>query len=632
MNLITKCYMLLFIALVAMNVQAENRVALVIGNAKYASQPLTNPVHDAADIADRLTSVGFAVSKLENATRKQIKSALRTFSRQLVEKDSIGLFYYAGHGVQVKGNNYLIPVDADIQSEFEVEDEAIAVNRVLGAMEQAGNGLNLVILDACRDNPYASSFRSNTRGLAKVNAPKGAMVLYATSPGDVAGEGEGRNGIFTKHLLDAIEKPGLTVEQVFKETAIAVSKETAKQQVPWFEGVILGEFSFHTTVNILPEPLQSATKAATIEAQSSSEDLFWTSVKDTDDAEELEAFLQTYPESKFSALAKLRINKLKRPLSYSLTLRSNVYQDTVSIDGEVVGSTKLVIDLKPGKHQVKIEKEGYISFFRQLDLHENKIIRATLQVEPKQTVEKEAVMQPDEALSRVLLAIQEQKPTELWALLPDSYQADLNQLFAGFTQALDGRVYNKAYLLASDIVVLLEAKESFILSGPLLNNLPGDAPFSKQEIDHQWGNFLSLFKLILNGQLYPLEALREEPLGEIISVIGDDIAAILYDIHPLNVDFGKIELETLKRHADYALVNVTPTAEFCELIEESPCGDTFPLPMKLIEGKWLPEEVVSEWPNVVAEANAGIAELAEKQQSTDKTHVLKVLSMLQKET
>jgi hypothetical protein len=168
------------------------RSALVIGNGAYERMPLKNPVNDAQDMAGALKELGFEVMHLKNATLRQFDSAVREFGSKLKQKGGTGLFYYAGHGMQVKGRNYLIPVDASIDTESDVKFEAMNAGLILGKMEDAGNQINIVILDACRDNPFARRFRSARRGLARMDAPKGSLVAYATSPGSVAADGTDR--------------------------------------------------------------------------------------------------------------------------------------------------------------------------------------------------------------------------------------------------------------------------------------------------------------------------------------------------------------------------------------------------------------------------------------------------------
>ena len=220
------------------------RYALVIGNSQYKVGKLRNPVNDANAMATLLQKKGFQVQELTDANKRQINTAIRDFTNQLHQKNAVGLFYYAGHGVEIDGRNYLVPIGADIKNETDVEYESVDAGRVMAAMERAGNNLNIVILDACRDNPYARSFRSSSRGLARMDAAKGSLVLYATSPGDVASDGTGRNGLFTEHLMESIDTPDLKVEDVFKSTAQKVYKATDGKQLPWQSGVILDNFYF----------------------------------------------------------------------------------------------------------------------------------------------------------------------------------------------------------------------------------------------------------------------------------------------------------------------------------------------------------------------------------------------------
>lgn len=233
---------------------APQRLALVIGNSSYKNYPLRNPANDAQDMARALKNNGFEVILKLDATQKEMVEGADTFGKKLRDGGT-GLFYYAGHGMQMGGDNYLIPIDADITSESDVKWEGVAAGRILGKMEDAGNDLNIIILDACRNNPFARSFRSAEKGLAKMDAPKGSLIAYATSPGNVASDGEGRNAPYTKHLLREIQKEGLKIEEVLKNVRIAVMKETADRQVPWESSSLTGNFYFiksqsgHITIN-----------------------------------------------------------------------------------------------------------------------------------------------------------------------------------------------------------------------------------------------------------------------------------------------------------------------------------------------------------------------------------------------
>lgn len=162
---------------------AEPRTALVVGNAGYRDSPLNNPVNDARDVAEALRAMGFEVVQRENLDKRGFDAVVGDFARRLKERGGVGLFYYSGHGAQVKGENFLIPVSAAIASEADVEYEAVNAGRILRNMEQAGNGLNIVVLDACRNNPYRSWYRSETKGLARMDAPTGSIIAYATAPG-----------------------------------------------------------------------------------------------------------------------------------------------------------------------------------------------------------------------------------------------------------------------------------------------------------------------------------------------------------------------------------------------------------------------------------------------------------------
>ncbi len=221
----------------------EKRVALLIGNCDYQSAPLKNPINDVRLMERTLRHLGFETIRVENATQNQMKRQINTFGRKIRE-GGVGLFFYAGHGMQVKGRNYLIPVGAVIDSEHDVEYESVDVGRVLAKMEAAQNRLNIVILDACRNNPFKRSTRSGTRGLATVDAPRGTFIAYATGPGSVAVDGDYANSVFTQALADTIQIEGLKIEEVFKRIRATVRVYTNGQQIPWQSSSLEGDFYF----------------------------------------------------------------------------------------------------------------------------------------------------------------------------------------------------------------------------------------------------------------------------------------------------------------------------------------------------------------------------------------------------
>jgi hypothetical protein len=222
----------------------ERRIALVIGNSAYSSGPLKNPVNDAAAMATQLQKFGFTVILKKNANLRGMEDALTEFGDRL-KRGGVGLFFYAGHGLQVGGANYLVPIGARISREADIKYETLDAGKILDEMATANNGLNIVIFDACRDNPYSRSFRNASRGLAIVsNAPVGTFISYSTSPGNVASDGDGRNSPYTQALLWYMKEPGLTIEQVFKGARAKLGKDTGGKQIPWELSSLQGEFYF----------------------------------------------------------------------------------------------------------------------------------------------------------------------------------------------------------------------------------------------------------------------------------------------------------------------------------------------------------------------------------------------------
>jgi len=221
-------------------VTAASRTALVIGNSKYPSAPLHNPVNDARDVADVLKGLGFEVLCKVNAGREEMDAAVQDFYRNL-NRARVGLFYYAGHGMQIDGTNYLLPVDIQVASSADVKHRAIKMDWILAKMEDSGSRVNIVVLDACRDNPFRG-LRGAGDGLAPIQSVRGSFIAYSTSPGSVALDGTGRNGIYTTHLLRNIKRPGLTVEELFREVRKGVAEDTDFEQIPWDSSSLMGAF------------------------------------------------------------------------------------------------------------------------------------------------------------------------------------------------------------------------------------------------------------------------------------------------------------------------------------------------------------------------------------------------------
>jgi uncharacterized caspase-like protein len=239
-----------------LHAQVEKRVALVIGNAAYKNAPLLNPTNDARDIATRLRQLGFEVVHRSNLTSRQIGGALREF-RSHLQPGAVALVFYAGHGLQIKGDNYLPAVDAEIDTEEDVPNQSLSVKQVLDVLDDAKTRLNLVFLDACRNNPYARSFRSSGGGLTKVNSPSGTLISFATRPGSVASDGTGKNGLYTEQLLLAMENLDMPIELALKRVVSGVKAKSAGKQEPWMEGSIEGDFCFGRCGNGSPPAVQA---------------------------------------------------------------------------------------------------------------------------------------------------------------------------------------------------------------------------------------------------------------------------------------------------------------------------------------------------------------------------------------
>ena len=229
----------------------ETRVALVIGNSAYQSIPiLRNPVNDARAMDDALSAVGFRVIRLENATKAQIEAGLNELSRRLIPQ-AISLVYYAGHGIQMNGRNYLLPVDVKIGTAMTVPAEGVNVDDLMSQVMRSRARMNIIILDACRDNPFVlgngsstSLFRDISGGLALIDAPADTLIAFSTAPGKVAADGGGENGLYTSELIRAINTSGASLETVFKKTRMAVVAKSGGTQIPWESSSLTTDFSF----------------------------------------------------------------------------------------------------------------------------------------------------------------------------------------------------------------------------------------------------------------------------------------------------------------------------------------------------------------------------------------------------
>ncbi len=293
---------------------ADKRVALVMGNSSYDHAPrLPNPVNDAKAMAESLRAAGFELiggAPQLDLDRAGTEKAIRSFGAKLAGAD-VGLFFYAGHGMQARGTNYLLPVSANLEKEADVRYELIDVAMVLDEMALAESRLNIVILDACRNNPFGGrGLRAASPGLAQMQAPAGTIIAYATQPGAVAADGAGANSPYTEALSKAMLKPGEAVFDIFNDVGITVKRNSGGVQQPWVSASpIEGRFYFlgPTTVVTAPPAEAPVTGAA---AAADKETLFWDSIKGSSNRGLFEAYLKQFPQGTFAPIAEARVAEL----------------------------------------------------------------------------------------------------------------------------------------------------------------------------------------------------------------------------------------------------------------------------------------------------------------------------------
>ncbi len=290
---------------------AEKRVALVIGNSNYRHiSSLANPANDAQLMGETLGALGFTLvggAAQLDLDEAGLRRVVQAFGTQLQGAD-VGLFFYAGHGIQVRGANYLVPVGADPTKEADVDFQMLDINAVLRQMESAGTPLSLVILDACRNNPFGGrGLRTTAPGLAQIQAPKGTLISFATQPGNVAADGTGSNSPFTLALAQTIRQPGLGLFDAFNAVGLAVERTTGGVQQPWVSSSpIAGTFYFAgpTAAPTAPTPSPSL---LTSEAERA-----WAYTKDTTSVAVLEDFIRKFGNTPYGSMARAQLDELKR--------------------------------------------------------------------------------------------------------------------------------------------------------------------------------------------------------------------------------------------------------------------------------------------------------------------------------
>ena len=310
-----------YISCFSASVLASNRIALVMGNSAYQDMPLKNPRNDAQAMKRVLEQASFEVISALDADLPTMQQAMLSFVSKL-DEDSTALVFYAGHGMQANGRNYLLPVDIELESERALRFQALELGDLLEELDSSRARIKMVILDACRNNPFERKLRGMGRGLAAVDAARGTLIAYATSPGATASDGDGDNGLYTQSLLTNILQPGLKVEEVFKKVRISVSEASDGAQIPWESSSLTGDFVFIDRRDETAEFVLAAKSAISSVSRPGPEEravvdheaLYWQSVQNSNDSALFQAYLEKYPDGHFADLAKLKQLEIQKRL------------------------------------------------------------------------------------------------------------------------------------------------------------------------------------------------------------------------------------------------------------------------------------------------------------------------------
>ncbi len=284
-------------------IHALPRAALIVGNSAYPDIPLRNPANDANAIAAELKRLGFSVDLQIDARRTTMEESIRRHGANLARTHAVGLFYFAGHGLQLDWRNFLVPVDARLDRADDVPRQTVDLGSLLNGLGKAGNPMNIVVLDACRDNPFGPEHRTG-KGLSQMDAPIGTLLAYATAPGNVASDGTGRNGVYTESLLREMVTPEARIEDVFKRVRLAVRRSSQGQQIPWESTSLEEDFYF------IPPAEMRRRSQEELDRLFAEELALWDRAQKANEPGPLVAYLKTYPSGHFSELAQARLDAL----------------------------------------------------------------------------------------------------------------------------------------------------------------------------------------------------------------------------------------------------------------------------------------------------------------------------------
>lgn len=374
----------LAVASAAAQAPLDIRVALIIGNSAYVGAPaLENPANDARSMSEVLRGLGFQVVELRDGNKAQMTAALAKVQESLKGKQGVGMLYYAGHGLQLDWHNYMVPVDARLNSAADVPNQAIDLGSVMDTFRGAGTRINILVMDACRDNPFTSS-TSSAKGLAQVDAPPGTFLAYATAPGNVAEDGDAKsgNGLYTQYLLQELKKPITKIEDVFKRVRFNVRKQSQGRQIPWESTSLEDDFYFNDGVKFTIRPPVAApaeevaavsvpakelkpeskgTKEQQRETAFNLEKADWDRIKDSKNADDFYAFLLKYPSGNISEQAQLRVESLQRAKTVAVANRDGIVPLAAGARRSQLGDQH-VVDLIDGFTKVRRRVTRTVTF------------------------------------------------------------------------------------------------------------------------------------------------------------------------------------------------------------------------------------------------------------------------------
>jgi hypothetical protein len=307
------------------NAPSHTRLALIVGNSSYKTAPLKNPVNDAKAMKQALESAGFKVNLLLDANKAQLQTALQEHQTAIQGTQGLSFFYYAGHGVQLDTENYILPVDLNIQFEKDIVEQGVNVSKFVQRMSVQGGRLNVFVLDACRDNPFKS--KQAFRGFAPVDAPPKTLVGYATEPGNVAidGQDDASHGLYTAYLLRELKNTSAPIDDIFKRIKFGVRRDSHGQQVPAYSNGVFEDVYLAGTASAVSMTVEEKKKQFELERQA------WNTIKDGKNPAQIFDFIQAYPASSLAELAQGVLERIDRKSISSQAFEGEAVQNPADV-------------------------------------------------------------------------------------------------------------------------------------------------------------------------------------------------------------------------------------------------------------------------------------------------------------